>query len=78
MPSARVRGVLVDGERLRYEAELRGLTLQEIAVRTELSDSVIRKAFRSGKVERSTLYAIGTLFDAVPPSLSVAKLIAAE
>lgn len=76
MPSTRVRGVLVDAAALRRMAELRGLTLQDIATRTSLSPSVVRKAFDGEKVDRATLYTIAELFDSIRPSDSLAELIA--
>ena len=72
----RVRGVTADPAEMRRKAEERGLTVVEIAERTLISRSTVKRAFAGHPVERSTLYAIGALFDVVPPSKTLVDLIA--
>jgi len=76
MPETRLRGIAADPVELRRMAELRGLTVAEIAERTLLSRTVVKRAFAGHRVERSSLFAIAALFDAAPPSESLAELIA--
>jgi transcriptional regulator with XRE-family HTH domain len=69
--------VLFDPSRLRYEIQLRGLTLQEVSKRSHVSAPTIAAALAGRALNMRSALAVSRALQAAPPLEEMAALLPA-